>query len=69
MKIENRIKMYRAIYNMSQLELSNRVKVRRETIANLEYGKYNPSLLLAWAIAKEFSVTIEDIFTIHLNED
>lgn len=42
----------------------NKVGVRRETIGYLEKGKYNPSLVLAWRIARLFSVTIEDIFTI-----
>lgn len=69
MKIDNKIKMYRALHNMNQTELANRVKVRRETIANLEKGRYNPSLALAWAIAAEFSVKIEDIFTVYLEKD
>lgn len=69
MKIDNKIKIYRAAHNMSQTELADRVNVRRETIANLEKGRYNPSLALAWAIAAEFAVTIEDIFTVHLSDD
>ncbi|MCD7996011.1 MAG: helix-turn-helix transcriptional regulator [Clostridiales bacterium] len=62
--IKNRIKEYRARYDMKQEELADRVGVRRETIGNLEKGKYNPSLVLAWNIAKVFGVTIEEIFTI-----
>ena len=38
--------------------------VRRETIGNLEKGRYNPSLVLAWRIAQVFSVPIEEIFII-----
>ena len=38
--------------------------VRRETIGNLEKGKYNPSLALAWHIAEVFGVRIEDVFTV-----
>ena len=38
--------------------------VRRETIGNLEKGRYNPSLVLAWNIAAVFGVTIEEIFTV-----
>lgn len=49
---------------MKQGDLAKRVGVRRETIGNIEAGKYNPSLFLAWKIAKEFSVTIEEIFNI-----
>lgn len=62
--IHNHIKEYRAKHNMNQAELAQRVGVRRETIGNLEKGRYNPSLVLAWNIAKVFGVTIEDIFTI-----
>ena len=62
--IHNRIKEYRARFVMNQAELAARVGVRRETIGNLEKGRYNPSLVLAWHIAEVFGVTIEDIFTI-----
>ncbi|MDK8276171.1 helix-turn-helix transcriptional regulator [Peptoniphilus duerdenii] len=66
--ISNRIKEFRARNNMSQEDLANAVGVRRETIGNLENGRYNPSLVLAWNIAKVFGVTIEEIFTI-CNDD
>lgn len=62
--IRNRIREYRARYNMKQEELAARVGVRRETIGNLEKGRYNPSLVLAWRIAAVFSVPIEEIFTV-----
>ncbi len=62
--IKNRIKEYRARYDMKQEELARLVGVRRETIGNLEKGKYNPSLVLAWNIAKVFGVAIEEIFTV-----
>jgi putative transcriptional regulator len=62
--IRNRIKEYRAKFDMKQEELAARVGVRRETISNLEKGKYNPSLVLAWNIAKVFNVPIEKIFTV-----
>ena len=62
--IKNRIKEYRARYDMKQEELAARVGVRRESIGNLEKGKYNPSLVLAWNIAKVFGVTIEELFTV-----
>ena len=62
--IKNRIKEYRARYDMKQEELAARVGVRRETIGNLEKGKYNPSLVLAWNSAKVFGVTIEELFTV-----
>ena len=62
--IKNRIKEYRAKYDMKQEDLAKLVGVRRETIGNLEKGKYNPSLVLAWNIAKVFNVSIEEVFTV-----
>ena len=62
--IQNRIKEYRARHNMTQGELADLVGVRRESIGNLEKGRYNPSLVLAWRIAAVFQVTIEEIFTV-----
>ena len=62
--IRNRIREYRARTSMKQEELAALVGVRRETIGNLEKGRYNPSLVLAWNIAQVFGVTIEEIFTV-----
>ena len=47
--IQTKLKEYRAKYNMTQEDLAQRVGVRRETIGNLEKGRYNPSLVLALA--------------------
>ncbi len=49
---------------MKQEDLANLVDVRRETIGNLEKGRYNPSFVLAWNIAKVFNCTIEEIFEV-----
>jgi DNA-binding XRE family transcriptional regulator len=49
---------------MKQEELASLVGVRRETIVHLENGKYNPSLKLAFDIAKVFGTTVEEIFEI-----
>ena len=62
--IRNRIKEYRAKHGMKQEDLARITGVRRETIGNLEKGRYNPSLVLEWNIAKAFGVTIEDVFTV-----
>ena len=62
--IKNRIKELRAIHNLSQGDLAEKVNVRRETIGNLEKGKYNPSLVLAWKIAEVFALKIEEVFTV-----
>lgn len=64
MTIKTKIKEYRAKYNMKQEELAALVGVRRETIGHLENGKYNPSLKLAFDIARIFHTTVEDIFEI-----
>jgi len=58
----NQIRVYRAQYKLSQEDLAKKVGVRRETIGNLENGKYNPSLLLAMDIASVFNVSVEDVF-------
>ena len=63
MALETRIREYRARYNMSQSDLAGLVNVRRETIGNLENGKYNPSLKLAMDIARIFETTVEELFT------
>lgn len=63
MSLTTRIREYRLRDRMSQEELAQRVGVRRETIGNLENGKYNPSLKLAMDIAHVFGCTVEDLFT------
>ncbi|MDO4679507.1 MAG: helix-turn-helix transcriptional regulator [Eubacteriales bacterium] len=60
--LHTKLKEYRAKYNMSQGDLAFLVNVRRETIGNLENGKYNPSLKLALDIAKIFETTVEELF-------
>lgn len=60
--LTNTIKTLRAQHNLTQQELANLVGVRRETIVFLEMGKYNPSLKLAFQIAKVFKTTIEQVF-------
>ena len=60
--MNNRIKELRARYNLTQDDLAKKVNVRRETIVFLEKNKYNPSLKLAYEIAKVFKTTIEEVF-------
>ncbi len=62
MTLTTRMREYRARKNLTQDELAVLVGVRRETIINLEKGRYNPSLKLAMDIAKVFSCTVEDLF-------
>lgn len=47
---------------ITQEELANILEVSRQTIGSLENGRYNPSIILAFKIAKFFNLTIEDIF-------
>ena len=60
--MKTRIKELRAAKGLTQVELAQRVGVRRETIVFLEKGKYNPSLQLAFAIANTFDLPIEKVF-------
>jgi putative transcriptional regulator len=60
--MNNRIKEYRARYDLTQDDLAKKVNVRRETIVFLEKNKYNPSLKLAYEIANVFGAAIEEIF-------
>jgi putative transcriptional regulator len=60
--MNNRIKEYRARFDLTQEDLAKKVNVRRETIVFLEKNKYNPSLKLAHDIAKVFDAKIEEIF-------
>jgi putative transcriptional regulator len=62
MQFKTRIKELRARYDMTQDDLARQVGVRRETILYLEKGKYNPSLMLAYQIAKALKTTIDDLF-------
>lgn len=60
--MKTRIKELRARDNITQVDLAQKVGVRRETIVFLEKGKYNPSLKLASDISKVFEMKIEEIF-------
>ncbi len=60
--LKTRLKEFRARHNLKQEELAQLVGVRRETIGNLENGRYNPSLKLALDIAKVFQTTVEELF-------
>ena len=57
-----KIHIYRGTKRMTQHELADLVGVSRQTIMQLERNRYNPSMLLAYSIAKVFNVSIEDLF-------
>ena len=62
MALKTKVKEYREKAGLKQSELAELVHARRETIVHLENGRYNPSILLAFKIARYFQMTIEDIF-------
>ena len=62
MALVTKLKEYRERDDLKQVELAELVGVRRETIVNLERGKYNPSLKLAMDIARVFHTTVEELF-------
>lgn len=61
--MKNRIKVLRAEHNLTQADLADKLDVSRQTVNALETGKYDPSLPLAFKLARLFSIKIEDIFT------
>jgi putative transcriptional regulator len=60
--MKNRLRVLRAEREWSQAELAGRLKVSRQTVNAIETGKYDPSLPLAFAIARLFAQPIETIF-------
>jgi putative transcriptional regulator len=60
--MNNRLKVLRAERNWSQADLADRLNVSRQTINAIERGKYDPSLPLAFKIARLFEQPIEAIF-------
>ncbi len=60
--MKNRLEEIRKKQGIRQEELAEALEVSRQTIGSLENGRYNPSILLAFKIARYFKMTIEDIF-------
>ncbi len=60
--MKNKLEEIRKERGITQEELANVLEVSRQTIGSLENGRYNPSIILAFKIAKYFGLTIEDIF-------
>ena len=62
MGLKNRLEQLRKSCGIKQEELAEALEVSRQTIGSLENGRYNPSILLAFKIARYFGMPIEDIF-------
>lgn len=60
--LKNRLEELRKSRGIRQEELAEALEVSRQTIGSLENGRYNPSILLAFKIARYFDMNIEDIF-------
>ena len=60
--MKNNLEALRRQRGIRQEELSDALCVSRQTIGSLENGRYNPSILLAFKIARYFGMSIEDIF-------
>ena len=60
--MRNKLKVYRAMHDLTQEQLADKLDVSRQTVIAIESGKYLPSLSLAFRIAALFGVKIEDVF-------
>ncbi|SFO35238.1 putative transcriptional regulator [Eubacterium pyruvativorans] len=60
--MKNRIEELRKKSGLKQEDLADQLQVSRQTISSLENGRYNPSIILAFRIARLFNMSIEDVF-------
>lgn len=60
--MKNRLEEIRKEKGITQEELANALEVSRQTVGSLENGRYNPSIILAFKIAKFFNLLIEEVF-------
>ncbi len=60
--MQNKLKVFRAMHDLTQESLAEKLGVTRQTIVSIENGKYDPSIGLAFKIARFFNVKIEDVF-------
>ena len=60
--MENTVRELRTKLNMTQEELAAQAGVSRQTIISIESGRYNPSIMLAYKIARHFGLPIEEVF-------
>lgn len=67
--MQTKLKVYRAMHNLTQEDVAKAIGVTRQTVIAMEKGKYNPSLELAFKIARYFKVSIENIFIYDENDN
>ncbi len=60
--MKNQLKVFRAMHDLTQEDLAEKLQVTRQTVLAIEKGRYAPSLELAFKIAETFDVKIEDVF-------
>ena len=60
--MKNKLEEIRKAKGITQEELANALEVSRQTVGSLENGRYNPSIILAFKIARFFEVSIEEVF-------
>ncbi|MDI6639623.1 MAG: helix-turn-helix transcriptional regulator [Methanocellales archaeon] len=60
--MKNKLKVFRAMHDLTQEDLAEKVEVTRQTINAIEKGRYDPSLTLAFKLANLFKVKIEELF-------
>ena len=60
--VKNRLKVYRAMHELTQEQLAEKIGVSRQTVIAIESNKYLPSLGLAFKMANLFGVSVEDVF-------
>ncbi|PIH04897.1 helix-turn-helix transcriptional regulator [Clostridium combesii] len=65
--MKNKVKELRTASNMTQQQLADLVSVSSRTIISLEKGQYNPSIMLAYKIARVFNTTIEELYCLKEN--
>lgn len=66
-KMKNKIKVYRAMHDLTQDNLAHALGVTRQTILAIEKGRYDPSLELAFKMARYFNTTVEELFVYEPN--
>jgi len=68
-QLDNRIRVFRAEHRLSQSDLAAAIGVSRKTISTIEVGRFVPSTIIALKIARHFTVSVEEIFSLSENNE